>query len=41
MTDKFAVVAKSELGEPTYASPALSAGKIFIRSSKAVYCIGR
>ena len=39
--ENFAVVATSELGEPTYASPALSDGKIFLRSSKAVYCIGK
>jgi hypothetical protein len=39
-SDKFAVVATSELGEPTYASPALSDGQIFLRSAKAVYCIG-
>ena len=38
--EKFAVIAKNELGEPTYASPALSDGHIFLRSSKAVYCIG-
>ena len=38
--EKFAVVATNELGEPVYASPALSDGQIFIRTYKAVYCIG-
>jgi outer membrane protein assembly factor BamB len=37
----FEVVATSELGEKTYASPALSNGEIFLRSEKAVYCIGK
>ena len=38
---KFATVATNDLGEPTYASPALSNGQIFLRTSKAIYCIGQ
>jgi len=38
--DKFAVVATNTLGEPTYASPALSNGQIFLRTDQALYCIG-
>jgi outer membrane protein assembly factor BamB len=40
-SDNFKVIATNELGEPTYASPALSNGQIFLRSAKAVYCIGK
>jgi outer membrane protein assembly factor BamB len=39
--EKFATVATNDLGEPTYASPALSNGQIFIRTGKAIYCIGQ
>jgi outer membrane protein assembly factor BamB len=38
---KFATVATSDLGEPAYASPALSNGQIFLRTDKALYCIGQ
>jgi hypothetical protein len=38
---KFAPLAINKLGEPTNATPALSDGEIFLRTSKAVYCIGR
>ena len=38
--DGFAIVARNELGEKCYASPALSNGQIFLRSEKAIYCIG-
>jgi outer membrane protein assembly factor BamB len=41
VAEKFAIVAKNELGEKTYASPALSDGQIFLRSEKAIYCIGK
>jgi len=37
---EFAVVATNDLGEPCRASPAISRGQIFIRSTKALYCIG-
>lgn len=39
-SDKFAVVAINRLEEPTYASPALSEGQIFLRSDKHLWCIG-
>jgi hypothetical protein len=37
---KFELVARNELDEPTYASPAISQGQIFLRSFKNLYCIG-
>jgi outer membrane protein assembly factor BamB len=39
-SNKLEVVAKNELGEPTYASPALSNGQIFLRGEKHLFCIG-
>jgi outer membrane protein assembly factor BamB len=33
------VVRTNSLGEPIYASPAIAAGKIFIRGEKHLYCI--
>jgi outer membrane protein assembly factor BamB len=36
---EFQSVAKNELGEKCFASPAISEGKIFIRSEKHLYCI--
>lgn len=38
---KFEVVAKNELGEECYASPAVSRGQIFIRTLNHLYCIGK
>ena len=38
---KFELVAKNELGEETYASPAISRGQIFLRSFSNLYCIGK
>ena len=38
---KFELVARNELGEKTYASPALSGGRIFLRSFKNLYCVGQ
>jgi outer membrane protein assembly factor BamB len=38
---KFEVVAKNELGEECYASPAISHGHIFIRGLNHLYCIGK
>lgn len=38
---KFELVARNELGEMTYASPALSGGQMFLRSFNNLYCIGR
>ena len=37
--DNFAVLAVNAIGEPTYASPALSDGQIFLRSDKHLWCI--
>lgn len=37
----FDLVARNELGEKTYASPALSRGQIFLRSFQHLYCIGQ
>jgi hypothetical protein len=34
------IVARNELDENTYASPAISNGQIFIRADKHLYCIG-
>ena len=36
----FEVVAKNELGEACYASPALSRGRIYLRTLKSLACIG-
>ena len=30
-----------DLGEPTYCSPAFSNGQIFLRTTKAIYAIGK
>jgi outer membrane protein assembly factor BamB len=35
------VVARNELGEKTYASPAISGGQLFLRGFTHLYCIGR
>lgn len=34
------VIAVNDLGEEAFATPALSAGKIFVRTQKALYCFG-
>ncbi len=34
------IVARNELGENTYASPAISDGQMFLRGAKHLYCIG-
>ncbi len=36
---KFTALAVNKLGEPSNATPAISDGEIFLRTSKAVYCI--
>jgi len=36
----FEIVAKNELGEETYASPAISEGQIFLRGAEHLFCIG-
>ncbi len=38
---KFKEVARSELGEKVFASPAFMDGRIYIRSEKNLFCIGR
>jgi outer membrane protein assembly factor BamB len=40
-SDKFEVLAKNDLGEECYASPAISQGQIFIRCLHNLYCIGK
>jgi outer membrane protein assembly factor BamB len=37
---QFERVARNELGERTFASPAISNGQIFVRGDKHLYCIG-
>ena len=37
---EFDVVAKNELGEETFASPAVSQGQMFLRGVEHLYCIG-
>jgi outer membrane protein assembly factor BamB len=37
---QFVRVAQNELGEATYASPAVSDGQIFLRGAKHLFCIG-
>ena len=37
----FKVVAQNELGEKCCASPAISRGNLFLRTEKALYCIGK
>ena len=38
--DKFDLVARNELGERTFASPALSGGRLYIRGERHLFCIG-
>lgn len=38
---KYELVARNELGEKTYASPAVSDGQMFLRGFKNLYCIGK
>jgi lysophospholipase L1-like esterase len=38
---KFELVAQNKIGEKTYASPAISQNKIFIRGDKHLFCIGK
>src|SRR5438477_9625977 len=38
---EFRLVARNELGEKTFASPALSEGRMFLRGEKHLYCIGQ
>ena len=36
---KHEIVATNSVGEPVYASPAISDGRIFIRGERNLYCI--
>ena len=36
----FELVSKNELGEECYASPALSRGRLYLRTAKSLWCIG-
>ena len=38
---QFQLIARSEIGERCFASPALSEGQIFLRGDRHLYCIGR
>ncbi|HYE97577.1 MAG TPA: PQQ-binding-like beta-propeller repeat protein [Planctomycetota bacterium] len=38
--DAFELLAKNEIGEEAYASPALSRGRVYIRGAKHLFCIG-
>ena len=38
---EFNCVAKNELGEKCFASPAISKGQLFIRGEKSLFCIGK
>lgn len=38
---EFERVAQYEVGEPCYASPAISDGQVFLRSFKTLFCIGK
>ncbi|MFO0809551.1 MAG: PQQ-binding-like beta-propeller repeat protein [Gemmataceae bacterium] len=38
---KFEVVARNKLGEECYASPAISHGQLFIRTTRHLWCIGK
>lgn len=38
---KFDLIAKSELNEEVFASPAVADGKLFIRTASHLYCIGK
>ena len=38
---KFELVARNDLGEGAYASPALSGNQVFLRGFTNLYCIGK
>ena len=37
----FEVVATNEMKEPAFASPAVSRGELFLRTTKHLYCVGK
>ncbi len=38
---KFEVLARNDVGEPTYAAPVISQGELFLRTYQHLYCISR
>ncbi len=40
-TDRFQRLAENQLDDRTFASPAVSDGRLFLRGHNALYCIGR
>ncbi len=38
---EFELVSQNPLGEAAYASPAISRGQLFIRTTKHLWCIGQ
>ena len=40
-SDTFTVLAKNEMKEPIFATPAIADGKIYLRTAGHLYCIGR
>lgn len=38
--EKFEVLAKNDLGEPMVASPAIAGGRLFVRGTRHLFCIG-
>ena len=41
MLRAFEAVARNELGERCFASPALSGGRLYLRGDRHLFCIGR
>jgi outer membrane protein assembly factor BamB len=39
--NEYDLVAKNELGEPTFASPAISEGQVLLRGDRHLFCIGQ
>ncbi len=39
--EKFKLLARNDLREPTYAAPAASGGELFLRTWEHLYCVGR
>lgn len=39
--ERFEKVARNELGERCFASPAISGGRLFLRGDKHLFCVGQ
>lgn len=39
-TNKYEEISRNEIGEPVFASPAIAAGKLFLRSTTQLWCLG-